>query len=281
MTIASVFKPQAFIEFVQHPNGNTGVGRQLVGYPFHLGRTLRFAGDPAGMSSLYLQSCSGGIFQGDDLGLRFVAQAGTQAHLTSAASTVVHTMNDGREARHRVLIEAEPDSLLEYLPDPLVMFPRSNLQNEVVVHLHPGARVLLGEALVLHDPDQSGQVFDSYLSETLVRDAAGRLLVRDRFRIDGDTLLSSRPGINGRYQAQASFFALTTSDAAPALVAALRQAIEPIAGVYAAASALPNGAGAWIRMLADDAIGLRQAMHAAWVAMRIEFTGLSPARKRK
>jgi hypothetical protein len=36
-----------------------------------------------------------------------------------------------------------------------------------------------------------------------------------------------------------------------------------------------------MRLLAEDAIGLRQAMHAAWVAMRIEFTGLTPARKRK
>ena len=281
VTIASVFKPQAYIEFVKQPNGDTGVGRQLVGYPFHLGRTLRFSGDPAGMSSLYLQSCSGGIFQGDDLGLRLAAQAGTQSHVTSAASTIVHSMNDGREARHRVLIEAAPDSLLEYLPDPLVIFPRANLQNEVMVYLHPGARVLLGEALVLHDPDLSGQVFDRYVSETLVRDGEGHLLVRDRFRIDGETLQRNRPGINGRYRAQASFFALSTSDPAPLLVAALRRAIEPISGVYAAASALPNGAGAWMRLLADDAVGLRQTMHAAWVAMRFEFTGLTPASKRK
>ncbi|MEY2823540.1 MAG: Urease accessory protein UreD 1, partial [Pseudomonadota bacterium] len=98
MSVATEFNPQAFIQFVKRPDGATGVGRQLVGYPFHLGRPLKFSGDPIGMSSLYLQSCSGGIFEGDDLGLRFLAQAGTQAHLTSAASTIVHSMNDGREA---------------------------------------------------------------------------------------------------------------------------------------------------------------------------------------
>jgi len=139
------------------------------------------------------------------------------------------------------------------------------------------SRVPLGKALVLHDPDLSGQVFDSYESETLVRDAAGSLLVRDRFRIEGHTLQSNRPSINGRYQAQVSFFALTASDPAPALLSALRQAFGPIPGICAAASALPNGAGAWMRLLAEDAIGLRQAIQAAWVAMRIEFTGLTPA----
>ncbi|NCW85726.1 MAG: urease accessory protein UreD, partial [Oxalobacteraceae bacterium] len=53
MSVATEFKPQAFIQFVKRPDGATGVGRQLVGYPFHLGRPLKFSGDPIGMSSLY------------------------------------------------------------------------------------------------------------------------------------------------------------------------------------------------------------------------------------
>lgn len=87
--------------------------------------------------------------------------------------------------------------------------------------------------------------------------------------------------INGRYQAQGSFFALTLSDTAADLVHALRQSLATVDGIYAAASALPNGAGAWMRVLADDAIGLRSAMHAAWVAMRLKFIGSAPANKRK
>ena len=281
MAVATEFKPQAYIQFVKRPDGATGVGRQLVGYPFHLGRPLKFSGDPTGMSSLYLQSCSGGIFEGDDLGLRFLAQAGTQAHLTSAASTIVHSMHSGESARHRVEIETEEAALLEYLPDPVIMFPHANLNSEVEVRLVPGARVLLGEALVLHDPGSCGLAFDTYSSDTVVRDAAGRLLVRDRFVVRGDDLLRQRPGINGRYQAQGSFFALTLSDSVTDLVHALRQSLATVDGVYAAASALPNGAGAWMRVLADDAIGLRSAMHAAWVAMRLEFTGTLPRSKRK
>ena len=280
MSAVSVFKPQAYIQFVKHPDGATGIGRQLVGYPFHLGRPLQFAGDPVGMSSLYLQSCSGGIFEGDNLGLRFVALGGAQAHLTSAASTIVHSMKAGREARHRVEIDAETDALLEYLPDPVIMFPNANLQSEVEVCLQPGARVLLGESLVLHDPDSRGLTFDTYSSDTVVRDNTGRLLVRDRFIIRGEDLRHQRPGINGRFLAQGSFFAFSTSDSS-ALLKALRLSLEPIDGVYAAASALPNSAGAWIRVLAEDAVGLRKAMHAAWVATRLEFTGAMPANKRK
>lgn len=280
MSVASAFKPQAYIQFVQRPDGATGVGRQWVGYPFHLGRPLQFAGDPEGMSSLYLQSCSGGIFEGDNLGLHFVAHSGAQAHLTSAASTIIHSMKNGEPARHRVEIEAEAGALLEYLPDPVIMFPKANLRSEVEVHLQPGAQVLLGESLILHDPDSHGLAFDTYSSDTVIRNDTGRLLVRDRFQVHGKTLQQHRPGINGRYLAQGSFFALSLSDS-PALVRALRTALTPIEGVYAAASALPNNAGAWMRVLADDAIGLRKAMHAAWAAMRLEFTGLAPASKRK
>ena len=44
---AGPFVFQADIEFARDPGGATGVCRQRVGYPFHLGRTLMMPGDPA------------------------------------------------------------------------------------------------------------------------------------------------------------------------------------------------------------------------------------------
>src|SRR6185369_1487808 len=64
---------QAELEFARDANGATYVHRQRVGYPFHVGRSLKMPGDPPGMPTLYLQSCSGGIFEGDDLRLRISA----------------------------------------------------------------------------------------------------------------------------------------------------------------------------------------------------------------
>jgi urease accessory protein len=275
---------QADIEFARNANGATGIRRQRVGYPFHLGRALQMPGDPAGMPTVYLQSCSGGIFQGDDLRIRIAAGAGASAHVTSAASTVVHGMETAG-ARQVVELEAAAGALLEYLPDPLILFPRARLHNAVRLRLDPQATALLGDALLLHDPRSplEGQrdAFELLESEIVVHDPAGRLLVRDRFRISGDDLARALPGVNGRYLAQASFFAFTAARPAAALVEALRTALAPIPEVYAAASALPNGAGAWVRVLAHDAIGVRAALHAAWAAARTALTGQAPAARRK
>lgn len=275
---------QAYIEFARNANGATGIRRQRVGYPFHLGRALQMPGDPAGMPTVYLQSCSGGIFQNDDLRIRIVAGAGASAHVTSAAATVVHGMETGG-ARQAVELEAAAGALLEYLPDPLILFPRARLHNVVRLRLDPQATVLLGEALLLHDPraaqETAREAFEQFESETVVHDPAGRLLVRDRFRIGGADLARALPGVNGRYRAQASFFAFSMTRPAAVLVEALRTALAPVPDVYAAASALPNNAGAWVRVLAHDAIGARAALHAAWAAARTVLTGQAPAARRK
>ncbi len=142
---------QADIEFARDPGGVTGVCRQRVGYPFHVGRALRMPGDPAGMPTVYLQSCSGGIFQRDDLRMRIIAGAGASAHVTSAASTVVHGM-ESAGARQIVELDAAAGALLEYLPDPMILFPRARLHNGVQVRLDAQASVILGDALILHDP---------------------------------------------------------------------------------------------------------------------------------
>ncbi len=271
---------QADIEFALVPDGATDICRQRVGYPFHLGRVLRMSGDPGGMATVYLQSCSGGIFQRDDLRMRIVAGAGASAHVTSAASTVVHGMESGG-ARQIVELEVAAGALLEYLPDPMILFPRARLDSGVHVRLDPQASVIIGEALIFHDPKGGGNAFESLESATVVRDPAGTLLVCDRFRCSGADLGRALPGINGAYAAQATLFALTMARPASALVDAMRLALSPIDEVYAAASALPNGAGAWVRVLARDAIGARAAIIAAWGAARTEITGHAPAPRRK
>lgn len=275
---------QADIEFARGAHGATGMRRQRVGYPFHVGRALQLPGDPAGMPTVYLQSCSGGIFQKDDLRIRIVAGEGACAHVTSAASTVVHGMEAGG-ARQAVELEAGAGALLEYLPDPLILFPRARLRSAVHLTLDPQATVLLGDALILHDPRATrgggSEAFEQFESETLVRDTAGRLLACDRFHIDGADLARGLPGVNGRHLAQASFYAFTAARPAAQLVEALRTALSPVPEVYAAASTLPNGAGAWVRVLARDAIGVRTALHAAWAAARTALTGRAPAARRK
>jgi urease accessory protein len=270
---------QASIEFARDPDGNTFVSRQRVGYPFHLGRSLASPGDPEGMPTLYLQSCAGGMFDGDDLGLRVVAGTGTRAHVTTGASTIVHG-TESLPACQSVALEAGPAAYLEYLPDPLILFPRARLESRLRLRLHPGATAIAGDSILLHDPRGGDGLFDWLRTSTRIEDAGGRLLACDRFRVGGSALAEGLPGITGRYAAQGSLFVATRERPGASLVQAMRESIG-CEGTYGGAGLLPNQAGAWARILAVDAAALRAAMFAAWAAARQLLWGGAPAPRRK
>lgn len=269
----------AELSFARDAAGRSYISRQFVSYPYHVCRPLTFAGDPDGMATLYLQSCAGGIFRDDRLREHLVAEEGAAAHVTTQAATIVHSMDRGT-AYQEVLIEAAAESLLEVMPDPFILFPKARFANAVRVRAHESATVVLADAFSSHDPAGAGAMFDWFHGDVVVEDLQGRLLARDRFRVSGTAVAERCPGITGTYASQASLFVIRRGEVA-ALVDALRAATAEIDGVYAGASALPNGCGAWLRIMARDAVAVRAAMTAAWQAARRRLTGHVPAPRRK
>lgn len=268
------------IAFARAPGGRTYLRRQYVSYPYHVCRPLSFGGDPEGMATIYLQSCAGGIFRGDRLREHIVAEESAVAQVTTQASTIVHSMDRG-DARQEVMIEAAAGSFLEVLPDPFILFPQARFASDVRIRAHETATVIVADSFICHDPAGCGAMFDRFDGVLRVEDPPGRLLMLDRFRATGAILADHRPGITGPFAAQGGLFVIQRLGASSALVDALRNAISDIADVYAGASELPNGCGAWLRVMAADGVALRAAMTAAWQAVRQTLTGRVPSPRRK
>lgn len=268
------------VSLLSDATGRTYVGGQYVSYPYHLGRALRNLGDPAGMPTLYIQSCSGGIFEGDDLRTRMRVGANARAHITTAASTIVHTMEEGSAAQH-VEIDAAADSYFEYLPDPLILFPDATLSSSVCIRVAPGAVVLAWDGFLAHDPKAQGKIFREFRSELSVTDEKGRLLVRDRYRAEGPVFQRDTPGVMGPYRTQGSFVLVSPGGACAQWADKLREALAGHDGAYTGVSELPNGAGVWVRILAPDTAVLREGLHRAWSCARQAITGVVPAPRRK
>lgn len=272
--------PQVDLILAADPRGGTYLARQCVGYPYHLGRSLRVPGDPPGMPTLYIQSCSGGIFEHERLAWRIVAEEGTRAHVTTSASTIVHGMRAG-SATQEVCIEARAGCLLEYLPDPLVLFPGARLNTRLALRVHPDATVLACDSLLPHDPGGAGDHFDSLHAELTVESTAGVLIARDRYRLTGVALASATPGLTGRFPCQGGFVALCGVARVPGLIDALRAAVPAGSDAYAGVSRLAHRRGAWMRVLARDASALRGALYGAWYAARSVLVGAAPMPRRK
>jgi urease accessory protein len=271
---------RAEIVFSRDPVGRTYVSRQYVPYPFHICRPLYIEHDPPGMATLYVQSCSAGLQQHDDLRTSIVVEPDSRVHYTTATPTIVHSMDDGR-AKQEVWIEAGAASLVEYLPDPLILFPRSRLRSSYYVSAHESSSVIAGESFLLHDYSGADGVFDWFESEMQIQRPGGTVLARDRFRLTGSVFRERWPGVNGEFAAQGSLVVLAREQLAEAVIGAVRDGLASSANIYAGVSALRDRCGVWTRLLAPDGLALRGAMAAAWVAAREVLTGVTPRPRRK
>lgn len=271
---------QARIAFSKAPSGASYISRQQVGYPFHLGRTLKLPDDPAGMAAVYLQSCSGGIFAGEELQVQVHAGPNTQAHVSTGAATVAHSMLEA-PARQTVNLTAETGALLEYLPMATILFPQAKLHSRVNVVLHSGARVMLCDAFCLHTPQGNSGTFDFYRADLAVRCPAGQLLAGDRLMLTGQDMARQLPGVSEHFQALATFMLVGQGLAVEELKASLRSALGRLPDSYLGVSALPNDCGVSVRIMSLDAVALRTSLHTAWASMREQLTGVAPRMRRK
>jgi urease accessory protein len=273
-------RPQVDLTFLGDASGRTTLRRQRVTYPFHVGRTWPVPDDPEGMVTLYVQSCSGGVFQHDDLAWHIVARAGARAHVTTAAATIVHRMDSGH-ARQTVMLEAEQDSLLEYLPDSLILFRGARLINDVTLRVHPQAVVMAWDAFVPHDPSGGGGTFDWLASDLRILAADGATVARDRYRLEGGVPARRIPGVTGAFKCQGAFVVVQQQVPQRTLLEAVRAALPENEARYAGASSLPADCGVWVRVLAGDAALLRDALERAWYSARKLLTGAPPRPRRK
>ncbi len=267
------------LSFAVGADGETQLTHQFAGYPFHLCRPFRLNGDPRGMLTLYLQSCSGGIYEGDRLSTFIHIAQGAAAHVTTQAATIAYGMREAG-ARHHAALETAAGSLLEYVPDPIILFPRARLDARLLIRAEPASRAIAAEAFLLHDPLARARPFAALASLLQIEERnSGRVLFRDRIDISGESWLSRNPAITGAAAGMATMVMLGPD--AKILPERLRASLDAISGIWAGVSSLPDEAGAICRMLAQDGRGLRAGMAAAWRATRLQWTGTEPSPRRK
>ena len=266
--------------FAPDAEGRSFLARQFASYPFHVCRAHYLDAELPEMASLYLQSSAGGLFAGDALSVSIICKPNAMAHVTTQASTIAYRMPDG-EACQRTVLEVGDRGLLEYLPDPVILFPQARLDNRLSLKLAKNATAIVVDAFLSHDPGGADRPFTIYSSETEITDAAGRRLVLDRFRTSGAACRAGNVGIMGAYGMQATVLAASTAVTSQSLLAAFREGLVDTPSVYAAASTLPNDCGAWVRLLADDGAVLKDAVTKLWMALRRQIAGQVPALRRK
>lgn len=280
--------PQLDLTFAPDRGGVTRLVRRRVRYPYTFLKPFWFGDQPEGIATAMLQSASGGLFGGERLGQTVTLARGAAVHVTTQAAAIVHAARGQPATEQQVRLRLGPQAFLEYLPEPMILFPGAGLAQQIAAELDPAAVLLFGDGIVRHDPGPTDAPFATYRSDLEVFLPDGRLLFADRAEIAGadfDRVLQCR-GAQWRACGLFAIAAPAAADRHAALAAALNESLDPLtrgegAAVYAASAALPNRAGVACRIAASGGAELRAALEACWRSARFALTGAPPPRRRK
>jgi len=268
------------LTFAADAEGRGFLRRQYASYPFHVCRPQFQDPSLPGLATLYLQSCSGGLYEDDRLDVSIAMEDGAEAHVSTQAATVVHSMPRGH-AEQNVCIRLGEGSYLEYLPDPQILFPGSRCRSAIRVAVAADGIALVSDSFLQHDPADRNGTFSAYGSEIVVETADGEVLAIDRLNVDGGAFQAKQPGVSGAFAAQGSLVVAGRSLPVAGIADELRTISLDYAEAAIGASQLPKSAGMLVRVLAADGAALKRAMHLAWSAVRVALKGSAPAERRK
>ncbi len=264
---------RAEFRFERRDGERTHLARNYAAYPFHVTRPLYFDAGWPELPTLVLQSASGGLFQGDRLSLEVSVGEGAAAHVTTQSATKVHSMERGH-ARQVTRLEVEAGAHLELIADATILFPDCHVETTTTLALGEGASAIIADSFLWHDPKAGGApTFALMAASVEASDDKGHLLVLDRYRIARPATDEATRAFWLDYKAQGALYALAPKRDVGALVESLRAALQGIEGCYAAVSALPNDAGAYVRALASEGSVIRTDQERAGRAARGAITG--------
>jgi urease accessory protein len=201
------------------------------------------------VAAVILASPAGGVLQGDQLTIDF--HVGPDARLrvgTQSATRIYRT--PASEARQVVRLEVDARGYLEYSPDPFIPYAGSRFSTRTLATVAEDAALLMSEAVA---PGRAARgeilAFERFESSLEIARPGGMLLATDAVILDRDEPMRA-VGALGRRLAVGSLL-VVRSGFSPSI---LRDSANDRAssGVSVGASTLPNGAGAWLRVIADE-----------------------------
>jgi len=270
------------LSFARDPHGRTFIDRQFASYPFHVCRPFYLDESSSGekMATIYIQSCAGGLYTQDRLRTSIIAQPDTQVHLTTQASTIVHSGTRG-SAQHIMEVTAQENALIEYLPEPTILFPNAHLVSKVSLTVSETSRAILFDSFLAHDFSGENETFNILENDVRIYAQNGAPLVVERYRISGKDYATGTVGQMGRFLCHGSVIVIAPGVFIADLMSNCRtHSVDPCEAMIGI-SKLPCSNGLSARILSKDAITMKYLMTHIWELSREAMTGSRPQPRRK
>ncbi|MBK1630107.1 hypothetical protein CKO31_05000 [Thiohalocapsa halophila] len=246
--------------------------RTVLAHKHQLGPlTLQRAFHPEGAPChLYPLHPPGGVVGGDVLDVRLDIAAGAHALATTPGAAKFYR-SAGDWAHQAQVLAVAPGGVLEWLPQPAILFPGAQVASRTEIQLRGNARFLGWEVLALGRPVIGERFTAGSLDAALRVSRDGRALLADRLRLCDAADLVRPGGLRGR--AVSGTFIATGAEQADldAAVAVCSDAPGTLTGVSRLDDLLVA------RALADTTEPVQRVFCALWAALRPRLLGLAPA----
>ncbi|MGB7413400.1 MAG: urease accessory protein UreD [Thermosynechococcaceae cyanobacterium] len=263
-TLHTVVSPQLELTVGCDRNAQSFALPQYAAYPFRLSRCFRFDADAPRRAYFYVMNASPGLLANDRLEITVKLNDHSQLYLTDQAALKVHSMPTPRSfAQVMQRIEVGINACLEYLPEPIILYPDAELNVRSHLTLHPTAQLFWSEMIL---PGRLARDewynFRHYNNRLQVHAPDGTLLFCDAMLLEGQTnpfkdqpLFCSLPVIGNIVAVlpEIDLAQLTT------LLSAFQ--LTEHQQLQASYSTLPNCNGLLIRAIADSISTLKAYIH--------------------
>lgn len=244
--------------------------RRLFNWPFVLTRTFFLDAAPAHQLTAIVQTSSGAIHGEDRLVQRINVGSGAAVHLRTQGATAVHRAPPGLVTHECVSLRVGEGGILQYLPEPRILFPDAALAQMIDLDCAAGGTAFVFDAFTVHDPTGAARTFRSLESTMTVRRNGAEPAMIDRMYLAGFA-----PRQLHRHTAFGTLVVVTPVPATTLepLALDISDALAGIPSLYAAASLLPTDLGLGLRFAARDLRGLRAGIDLALVTLRSHLFG--------
>jgi urease accessory protein len=268
------------LSFRRDGRGRSALSERRQRFPLRMTAPLYI--DPAdrGMAFVYAQNPTGGVFAGDRLRTSLTAMDGARVHLTTQSATKLYRCEAGG-AEQSLEFHVRDGAYVEHVPDPLIPHAGARFSQRLVANVAPGGAFLAAETVAPGRRAHGESVaYGALTLHTEVR-RDGRELCVDRLVLEPGRSDPRTPGVLGTAEYLVTLLAVAPERQSAPLAEALDEALAATAGIAGAAGELPNGAGAFARVLADDSLAARRALRLAWSTAREVLVALPlpPLRK--
>lgn len=240
-----------------------------------------FPDEEGGALIVYLMSASPGLFNGDQETISCRLTEGAHLHLTTPAANELHPSIYDEESRQTQTFYLEKDSILEYLPEPLIPFRESNFNGTTSVYMTEGSQAIISDIITAGRVGRNEIFQFKKIDSTFEIYWEDQLEAWDRLVLDPESGLN-RKGIFGDYTHLGTLWVLSEKVSAEHLRRLQTTVLADLNDleVYGAASLLQKN-GLIIRLLGYNAQSLQKVMTACWDDLRGQLFEMEPLVLRK